>query len=210
MVKHKAPEVRKNEILDAAQKLFIEKGYAKTTVADILSIDGLSKGVFYYYFESKEAVLDAVVARMVSSAVENAGRIAADPGMTVSEKLYAITAGAGQPEKVQKAKEDMMHHLHTAENAEMHQKTLVQGVKCLAPVITRLFEGSDSAGAPAVDYLPETVALLFAAQQFIFDEGLFDWSREERARYGSAFIHMLEKTLGFSTGTFDKVKDLFA
>ena len=52
MRRPKEPEVRKNELLDAAQKLFVEKGYAKTTVTDILNVYGLSKGVFYYYFKS--------------------------------------------------------------------------------------------------------------------------------------------------------------
>ncbi|WP_233457025.1 TetR/AcrR family transcriptional regulator [Blautia producta] len=70
MRRHKEPEVRKGELLDAAQKLFVEKGYAKTTVTDILNVHGLSKGVFYYYFKSKEEVMDAIIQRMVDDMVD--------------------------------------------------------------------------------------------------------------------------------------------
>lgn len=48
-MRHKEPEVRKSELLDAAQKLFFEKGYSKTTVTNKLNVHGLSRGVFYYY-----------------------------------------------------------------------------------------------------------------------------------------------------------------
>lgn len=53
----KTPEEWKTEILSAAQKLFITKGYKETSVLDIMNMVGGSKGMFYQYFESKEAVM---------------------------------------------------------------------------------------------------------------------------------------------------------
>jgi AcrR family transcriptional regulator len=57
----KEPEERRNEILDTAETLFFTKGYGKTTVNDILQAIGIAKGTFYYYFKSKEEVMDAVL-----------------------------------------------------------------------------------------------------------------------------------------------------
>lgn len=54
----KKPDERKNEILDAAEMLFGTKGYSKTTNNDILNEVGIAKGTFYYYFQSKEEVMD--------------------------------------------------------------------------------------------------------------------------------------------------------
>jgi len=45
---------RRNEIIDTAKKLFITKGYNKSSVNDILNEIGIAKGTFYYYFASKE------------------------------------------------------------------------------------------------------------------------------------------------------------
>ncbi|HBT17621.1 MAG TPA: TetR/AcrR family transcriptional regulator, partial [Firmicutes bacterium] len=54
---------RRNEILDTAEELFNMKGYDKCTVNDILKAVGIARGTFYYYFKSKEEVLDAIVSR---------------------------------------------------------------------------------------------------------------------------------------------------
>ena len=56
-------EIKRAGILDAAERLFLEKGYEGTSVQDILDALGMSKGGFYHYFDSKEAVLRAVSER---------------------------------------------------------------------------------------------------------------------------------------------------
>ena len=52
----------------AATRLFQTKGYDQTSVQDILDALGASRGAFYHYFDSKGALLDAVVERMVEQA----------------------------------------------------------------------------------------------------------------------------------------------
>lgn len=65
MARNKYPEVTVERILDAAQRLFLEKGYEQTTIQDIVDeLDGLSKGAVYHHFKSKEEILDAVGDRM--------------------------------------------------------------------------------------------------------------------------------------------------
>lgn len=56
----KRPESRRQELLEAALKLFIERGVNEPTVADITSTAGAAKGTFYRYFESKEDLLGAL------------------------------------------------------------------------------------------------------------------------------------------------------
>ena len=62
----KKPEVRKNEILDAARKFFFQKGYEQTTIQDILDELGIAKGTFYYYFTSKLDLLNKLIDRTTS------------------------------------------------------------------------------------------------------------------------------------------------
>ena len=45
---------RKNQIIEAAFKVFIDKGYSKTTMDDIVKASGLSKGALYHYYNSKK------------------------------------------------------------------------------------------------------------------------------------------------------------
>lgn len=56
----KEPEVRKKEIMNAAKELFIEKGYEKTSVSDIVKKVDVAKGLFYYYFPKKETLLQEI------------------------------------------------------------------------------------------------------------------------------------------------------
>ncbi len=56
----KDPEERKREIFAAAERLFMEHGYAATTVADITRAAGVAKGTFFYYFPTKDALLAAI------------------------------------------------------------------------------------------------------------------------------------------------------
>lgn len=53
----------RRRIVDAAEKLFAEKGYAATSVQDILDVLGISKGGFYHYFDTKMELLTEVCAR---------------------------------------------------------------------------------------------------------------------------------------------------
>ncbi|WP_407282947.1 TetR/AcrR family transcriptional regulator [Methanolobus sp. WCC1] len=50
----------KDRIINSAHELFSEKGYDKTTVADIIQKAGSSKGGFYHHFKSKEEVIEAI------------------------------------------------------------------------------------------------------------------------------------------------------
>lgn len=56
----KAPEQWKREILNAAQELFLSKGYEETSISDIMDMAGGAKGMFYRFFESKEEVMHAL------------------------------------------------------------------------------------------------------------------------------------------------------
>ena len=57
----KEPEVRKQEILDTALKLFGENGYEKTSISDIAKAIGIAQGLCYRYFPSKEALFDSAI-----------------------------------------------------------------------------------------------------------------------------------------------------
>lgn len=64
-MKPEALEARRNQILQAALTCFVQAGYHKTTVDDIASRAGLSKGSIYTHFESKHALLLVLLNRMI-------------------------------------------------------------------------------------------------------------------------------------------------
>ena len=86
----KEADERRNEILDAAETLFTEKGYSKTTIIDILNQVGIAKGTFYYYFKSKEEVMDAIIERFIEQDVQKARLIAMDKSLSPVRKICRI------------------------------------------------------------------------------------------------------------------------
>ena len=61
----KEPEVRRQEILDTAMDVFMEKGYEAATMRDIAAAMHVVPGLCYRYFESKQVLYDAVVRQYV-------------------------------------------------------------------------------------------------------------------------------------------------
>lgn len=73
----KEHDERRNEIIRTAAVLFSQKGYEKYSVNDIRNAIGIAKGTFYYYFKSKEDVLDAAVEQISEQVLMQVQKIAA-------------------------------------------------------------------------------------------------------------------------------------
>jgi AcrR family transcriptional regulator len=85
-LKHTA---RRDEFIDAGQRLILTRGFDQFSVEDLLAEVGASKGAFYHYFGSKQALLEAVVDRIVDSAMGVVGQVVEDERLTAPEKLRA-------------------------------------------------------------------------------------------------------------------------
>lgn len=90
----KQPEIRSAELLDCAQRLFFERGYDDTTVNDIIREAGLSKGAFYHYFASKEALLEALAARLARDSLAELQPMLEDPTLDAIGRLNALFSGS--------------------------------------------------------------------------------------------------------------------
>lgn|SRR5690625_138885 len=200
----KDPEERRNEILDVAEELLSTKGYDKMTVNDILKEVKIAKGTFYHYFRSKEAVMEAVVDRIINNGVKIAKSIAADKQLGVPEKIFQILIAQGPDMN----KQQIIDELHQVNNEKMHQKSLVETIIHLTPILTDVIEQGIDEGIFKTPYPKETIEILLVASQFIFDEGIFNWPPEELAKKAVAFVHIVETTLGAKKGTFSFILEI--
>ncbi|EJV85809.1 TetR/AcrR family transcriptional regulator [Bacillus mycoides] len=192
---------RRNEILETAERLFITKGYTKTTVNDILKEIGIAKGTFYHYFKSKEEVMDEIIMRIIKADVAKAKAIVSNPNIPVLDKLFRVLME--QSPKSGDVKDKMIEQFHQPNNAEMHQKSIVQSIIHLSPVLAEILEQGIAEGIFSTPYPQETIELLLSSAQVIFDEGLFQWKPEEMMRRAKAYIKMMEASVGAKEGAFD-------
>ena len=86
----KKPEERKAEMVAAASRLFAQQGFVRTSVAEIVSAVDVAKGLFYYYFTTKDDMVKAVVEGFTSYMGQEAFKIAGGEG-TAKEKMARLT-----------------------------------------------------------------------------------------------------------------------
>src|SRR5438876_3028596 len=94
VIKH--PELRREELLNHAQALFLTHGYDKASLNDVIAAAGISKGAFYHYFPSKEALLEALAERFAKQALSGVQDILADPALDPLGRLNALLAKSRQ------------------------------------------------------------------------------------------------------------------
>ena len=61
MAENLPKEERQSQIMDAAMKVFTQKGYANARVDDIVRASGLSKGAIYHHYEDKEDIFLSLI-----------------------------------------------------------------------------------------------------------------------------------------------------
>lgn len=83
----KKPEVRKQELIEIASRLFAEKGYEAVAVRDILEEVNGAPGMFYYYFKSKQDIYIAAMEQYISERLERKCKIIEDDTVPFDEKL---------------------------------------------------------------------------------------------------------------------------
>jgi TetR/AcrR family transcriptional regulator len=72
--RNRRKQARPGEILEAALKVFVERGYANARAEDVAAAAGVSKGTVYVYFENKQALFRAVVQENIIPLIEEFGQ----------------------------------------------------------------------------------------------------------------------------------------
>jgi len=205
---------RRNDILDSAQRFVYTKGYERMTIQDILDDLHISKGSFYHYFDSKGAVLEELVERIVVKEVEPLlASIVADPDLPALEKLHRYFDTALRWKTSQKSLMLALLRVWLAdENAIVRQKMFTMTIKRVAPLITEIIRQGNQEGVFKTSYPDQVCHVIIYIIQGLSDtivelivsmETNHDNQRIENtiADYSNALIEALERVLGAPEGS---------
>ena len=147
------PQVRREQLLDAAAQVFLDRGLAQATMADVAEAAGVAKGTVYLYFDSKSALLTALRARYTGHWLAQSGRLDTPPGRGGHARQLRTFLGEMYDFH---AANQRLHHLlfHAAEVSE--DEPLEQARAALVRFVTRGAE----AGEFSVDDPEETASFL--------------------------------------------------
>ncbi len=139
-------EARPDEVLDAAIELFAKKGFAATTVEQIATHAGLSKGAVYLYFPSKKALLEGLVHRAIAPIADMAiGMIASyrgDPRPVIRQFLQMVAEKLGDAKSFAVPKLVIREAVNAPEIAQMYRdEVLDRAIPALAAAIAQGVDG---------------------------------------------------------------------
>ena len=188
----KEAEERKNEILDAAERLFGTKGFDNTSTNDILNEIGIARGTLYYHFKSKEELLDSMINRMTGRFVGQAKKIVAQKDVPVLQRLTKMMLALNISDN--DFNQEILHQVHKPQNALMHQKMQICLLSEINPLLTALIKEGIAQGICQTDYPEEAAEMTFLYANTVFDD-LMEYNGRDRQKKIAAFIYNLERLL---------------
>ncbi len=203
--------VRREAFLDVAERLIRTRGYEQMSVQDILDELAASKGAFYHYFGSKEALLEAVLERMTDTAMEVVEPIATDPDLSAPAKLQAVFSEAG---RWKTERSDLllglMRSWYSTENDLVRMRLARVGAERITPVLSRIVRQGATEGSFRTVSPEHTAAILVtllygsadAVGRLALDreDGLVAFEQVEH--WVAAYNQAIERILGLPAGSF--------
>lgn len=196
----KEAAARRNEILDAAEELFVTKGYDKTSTNDILDKVKIARGTLYYHFKSKEDILNAMIDRINSSLIARAEAVAKDKSVPIVERIVMTISSLRVNTDIGN---EIITLVHKPQNALMHQKMQKSLVEGVLPILTDLVNEGNKEGIFDVKYPKETTEMLILYSTIAFDDD-YDESLESSKKRIIAFLINTERLLGAKEGSLQK------
>lgn len=219
VIKH--PEVRRAEILDEAFRIFLDRGYDNASLNDVIYEAGLSKGMFYHHFKSKEALLLALFDRISDETYEGIRPIIEEKGLNPLQRLQRVLARSAELRLEQaRATRNVFAAFHKPESAHLYDGISRAWMERFRPVVcTIIKEGIDEGMFKTFD--AEGVAQMFLEHAIgtkdLVTKGLESRSieeREEAAKHLARRLRLhalaLSRLLGLPDGSLSIGKQDFA
>jgi len=208
--------VRKEAFVEAAQRLLQTKGYERMSIQDLLEELGASRGAFYHYFDSKQALLEAVVDRITDAALGSMEPVINDMSLPAADKLTRVFSDIGRWKTERRALVlSLMEVWMSDENAIFREKIRQRLMARLVPPLTRIVqqgmaEGTFTARSPQdtamvlvmlIEGFQNRALELFIARQ----ANTVTYTDAER--YFAAYLDAFERILGAAPGSIKLIDE---
>ena len=206
----KEPLTRRNEILDVTQRFIYTLGYEKMTIQNIIDELKISKGAFYHYFDSKQALLEALIERIEDEVLLIIQPIVDDASLSGLEKMNKVfsTAVRWKTEQI-----DFMMALlqvwYMDDNALVREKTTSGMLRRVSPMVAQVLRQGCAEGTfstPFPDQVGVVVLSIVISQGDKFAELLKRFDPEtsdiaEVEKIIAAYADAVERVLGAPSGS---------
>lgn len=198
----KNPQDRKIEILNAALELFLRKGFEETSVHDIVNKIGVAQGTFYYYFKSKEDVVDAIIEVYIKEIIDAVTPVGKEEGLSVQEKLVKMARAETE------VNFKYIKDLYSIRSVDIHARIISKMVDNLAPIYAGVLNDPLKGNISKIPHYIEFTEIIISASHILFDFGLFSPTREKFEARVSAITESMEILLSLEKDSLKGYRDL--
>lgn len=192
-------------ILDTAEQLMINSSDKELSVACIAKEAGIGKGSIYYYFESKDEIMYAVIERAYRKAIhEYFSNI--DSSLTALEKIKTLFYSIIKKD-FSDNKTNLFRTLHLNDELILHNYIKHVAIAEMSPILEKLLREGIEEGSVHTDIPKESAEMIVAVMTFILDGTVFN---EDISTYNKLklFAGVLDTCLCAAPGSFDFLFDL--
>lgn len=204
--------VKRNEIVDAAQRLVYTKGYEQMSIQDILNDLKISKGAFYHYYASKQDLLEALIDRMVEDVEPIIIPIVKDPQLPALEKLHRFFDTSARWKTARKEYLlSLMKVWYADENTLIRHKAYARMVKHFSTMLAGIIRQGVAEGVMTTAFPDQMADMAFALLLALGDTymELLESHPQNALQRGidlvCAYNDALERMLGAATGSLNLV-----
>ncbi len=190
-------------ILNSAEELMFKMmDPGKEITVDMIAKNaGIGKGSIYYYFKSKDEIVDAVIERCYSLAIrEYFENISKCRG--TFEKLKLLFQSILKQEFKDNGK-NIIISLHLQNDLVLHHKMMITAIKTVSPILTEILVQGQEKGEIHTDSPKESSEMIVAMLTFLLDNSFFPSDNESVYRKLKLYAQVLETCLRTEKGSFD-------
>jgi AcrR family transcriptional regulator len=195
--------VRRDAFLDVAQRFVQTKGFDAMSIQDVLDELDASKGAFYHYFDSKQALLEAVVERFADAALLTIAPMLSDANLPAIRKLERVFSGlasfkAQQTEFVL----GIIEVWNSDGNAVVREKLRRLTVNRLVPLLSVVIEQGIIEGAFAAQS-PDETAMVLTSLTLGFQQQANDLFIARQA--GTIGFDVVQRSVAANTEAYERI-----
>ena len=198
---------KKDQILDTSLQLFMKKGFDATSISDILSQLDIARGTLYYHFESKEAIMDAIIERLLNQVLEKIEKLMTNDSLSQAEKFMGFFASINLTQLT--GDEEIVDYFNQPQNALFHEKSNRLLIKKLSPVLAQIISEGMESGLFDTPFPAETAELILVGITGFVDSKDSPVEENQTNRRMESFLYNAARMLGMSQSGLDGVKKLF-
>ncbi len=186
-------------MIEAAARLFLTKGYDRTAVRDIVRSVDVAQGTFYYHFDSKVDILEAVIRETIFALIDELKIVADRADIDAIEKMNQFYAALVRFSMMNK---ELHEAIHYESNLILHERLSRITMSHAVPLLSKILREGDAAGEFDTPFPDETARLLLLSVSYMFhDTSLVnDPERLERSRL--AVERSVARIVGIREGEF--------